>query len=64
MLSEHMRTTVRQCSPSNIIVYVCVCVCVMQEVVLSPVQNNDNKPHIDSNKSNNYTMVKEVSFLS
>lgn len=34
-----------------------------QEVVLSPVQNGDNKPQIDSNKANNYKIVKEVSVL-
>uniref|UniRef100_A0AAQ4QRC1 Inositol 1,4,5-trisphosphate receptor n=1 Tax=Gasterosteus aculeatus aculeatus TaxID=481459 RepID=A0AAQ4QRC1_GASAC len=31
-----------------------------QEVVLSPVQNGDNKPQIDSNKANNYKIVKEI----
>ncbi|KAF3688970.1 Inositol 1,4,5-trisphosphate receptor type 2 IP3 receptor isoform 2 [Channa argus] len=30
------------------------------EVVLSPVQNGDSKPQIDSNKANNYTIVKEI----
>ncbi|KAK2842102.1 hypothetical protein Q5P01_012302 [Channa striata] len=32
----------------------------MEEVVLSPVQNGDHKPQIDSNKANNYTIVKEI----
>ncbi|XP_055365370.1 inositol 1,4,5-trisphosphate receptor type 2 isoform X2 [Betta splendens] len=31
-----------------------------EEVALSPVQNGDHKPHIDSNKSNNYSIVKEI----
>lgn len=31
-----------------------------QDVVLSPVQEEDNKPQIDSNKGNNYNIVKEV----
>lgn len=35
----------------------------LQEVVLSPVQNGDHKPQIDSNKANNYIIVKEVSSL-
>ena len=35
-----------------------------QEVVLSPVQDGDIKPQIDSNKSNNYNIVKEVSSMS
>ncbi len=35
-----------------------------QEVVLSPVQDGDNKPQIDSNKANNYNIVKEVSSTS
>lgn len=35
-----------------------------QEVVLSPVQDGDNKPQIDSNKANNYNIVKEVSSMS
>ncbi|KAG7217361.1 hypothetical protein INR49_021528 [Caranx melampygus] len=30
------------------------------EVVLSPVQDGDNKPQIDSNKANNYNIVKEI----
>ncbi|KAF0041275.1 hypothetical protein F2P81_007173 [Scophthalmus maximus] len=30
------------------------------EVVLSPVQDGDNKPQIDSNKGNNYNIVKEI----
>lgn len=33
----------------------------LQEVVLSPVQDGDIKPQIDSNKANNYNIVKEVS---
>lgn len=33
----------------------------LQEGVLSPVQDGDNKPQIDSNKANNYKIVKEVS---
>lgn len=32
----------------------------LQEGVLSPVQDGDNKPQIDSNKANNYKIVKEV----
>lgn len=32
----------------------------LQEGVLSPVQDGDNKPQIDSNKENNYKIVKEV----
>lgn len=36
----------------------------LQEVVLSPVQDGDNKPQIDSNKANNYNIVKEVSSMS
>lgn len=36
---------------------------VEQEVVLSPVQDGDHKPQIDSNKANNYNIVKEVGFL-
>lgn len=39
--------------------YVCC-----QEVVLSPVEDGDNKPQIDCNKANNYTIVKEVSSMS
>lgn len=35
-----------------------------QEVVLSPVQDGDKKPQIDSNKANNYNIVKEVSSIS
>ncbi|KAL6106962.1 itpr2 [Pungitius sinensis] len=31
-----------------------------EEVVLSPVQDGDNKPQIDSNKANNYKIVKEI----
>lgn len=34
--------------------------CSWQEVVLSPVQDGDIKPQIDSNKANNYNIVKEV----
>uniref|UniRef100_A0A8C3B1D7 Inositol 1,4,5-trisphosphate receptor n=1 Tax=Cyclopterus lumpus TaxID=8103 RepID=A0A8C3B1D7_CYCLU len=30
------------------------------EVVLSPVEDGDNKPQIDSNKANNYNIVKEI----
>ncbi|XP_023811698.1 inositol 1,4,5-trisphosphate receptor type 2 isoform X2 [Oryzias latipes] len=30
------------------------------DVVLSPVQEEDNKPQIDSNKGNNYNIVKEI----
>lgn len=37
---------------------------VYQEVVLSPVQDGDNKPQIDSNKANNYNIVKEVRPMS
>uniref|UniRef100_H3D3M6 Inositol 1,4,5-trisphosphate receptor n=1 Tax=Tetraodon nigroviridis TaxID=99883 RepID=H3D3M6_TETNG len=32
----------------------------LQEGVLSPVQDGDNKPQIDSNKANNYKIVKEI----
>ncbi|XP_008294222.1 inositol 1,4,5-trisphosphate receptor type 2 [Stegastes partitus] len=32
----------------------------IEEVVLSPVQDGDNKPQIDSNKANNYNIVKEI----
>lgn len=32
----------------------------LQEGVLSPVQDGDNKPQIDANKANNYKIVKEV----
>lgn len=32
----------------------------LQEGVLGPVQDGDNKPQIDSNKANNYKIVKEV----
>uniref|UniRef100_A0A665X7U5 Inositol 1,4,5-trisphosphate receptor n=1 Tax=Echeneis naucrates TaxID=173247 RepID=A0A665X7U5_ECHNA len=32
----------------------------IEEVVLSPVQDGDNKPQIDSNKGNNYKIVKEI----
>ncbi|KAM7396527.1 hypothetical protein PAMP_019561 [Pampus punctatissimus] len=32
----------------------------MEEVVLSPVQDGDNKPQIDSNKANNYNIVKDI----
>ncbi|KAM6937738.1 inositol 1,4,5-trisphosphate-gated calcium channel ITPR2 [Xenentodon cancila] len=32
----------------------------MEEVVLSPVQNGEIKPQIDSNKANNYSIVKEI----
>ncbi|XP_075997943.1 inositol 1,4,5-trisphosphate-gated calcium channel ITPR2 [Genypterus blacodes] len=32
----------------------------IEEVVLSPVQDDDLKPQIDSNKGNNYTIVKEI----
>lgn len=32
----------------------------LQEGVLSPVQDGDNKPQIDSIKANNYKIVKEV----
>uniref|UniRef100_UPI003AACF85B inositol 1,4,5-trisphosphate-gated calcium channel ITPR2 n=1 Tax=Centroberyx gerrardi TaxID=166262 RepID=UPI003AACF85B len=31
-----------------------------EEVVLSPVQDGDIKPQIDSNKANNYNIVKEI----
>ncbi|KAM9754184.1 inositol 1,4,5-trisphosphate-gated calcium channel ITPR2 isoform 2-T2 [Menidia menidia] len=31
-----------------------------EEVVLSPVQDGDIKPQIDSNKANNYKIVKEI----
>ncbi|KAK9516864.1 hypothetical protein VZT92_024773 [Zoarces viviparus] len=31
-----------------------------EEVVLSPAQDGDNKPQIDSNKENNYNIVKEI----
>ncbi|KAM4619267.1 inositol 1,4,5-trisphosphate-gated calcium channel ITPR2 [Polymixia lowei] len=31
-----------------------------EEVVLSPVQDGDMKPQIDSNKANNYNIVKEI----
>lgn len=34
-----------------------------QEGVLSPVQDGDNKPQIDSNKANNYNIVKEVNSM-
>uniref|UniRef100_A0A3B4V3P5 Inositol 1,4,5-trisphosphate receptor n=1 Tax=Seriola dumerili TaxID=41447 RepID=A0A3B4V3P5_SERDU len=33
---------------------------IIEEVVLSPVQDGDNKPQIDSNKANNYNIVKEI----
>uniref|UniRef100_A0A4W6EAE0 Inositol 1,4,5-trisphosphate receptor n=1 Tax=Lates calcarifer TaxID=8187 RepID=A0A4W6EAE0_LATCA len=32
----------------------------IEEAVLSPVQDGDNKPQIDSNKANNYIIVKEI----
>nr|XP_019934105.1 PREDICTED: inositol 1,4,5-trisphosphate receptor type 2 [Paralichthys olivaceus] len=32
----------------------------LEEVVLSPVQDGDKKPQIDSNKENNYNIVKEI----
>ncbi|XP_061578118.1 inositol 1,4,5-trisphosphate receptor type 2 [Cololabis saira] len=32
----------------------------MEEVVLSPVQDGEIKPQIDSNKANNYNIVKEI----
>lgn len=32
----------------------------IEEVVLSPVQDGDHKPQIDSNKANNYNIVKEI----
>ncbi|KAM9807824.1 inositol 1,4,5-trisphosphate-gated calcium channel ITPR2 [Neosynchiropus ocellatus] len=32
----------------------------IEEVVLSPVQDGDIKPQIDSNKANNYNIVKEI----
>ncbi|KAF7224696.1 inositol 1,4,5-trisphosphate-gated calcium channel ITPR2 isoform X1 [Nothobranchius furzeri] len=32
----------------------------MEEGILSPVQDGYNKPQIDSNKENNYTIVKEI----
>ncbi|XP_036962516.1 inositol 1,4,5-trisphosphate receptor type 2 isoform X1 [Acanthopagrus latus] len=32
----------------------------IEEVVLSPVQDGDVKPQIDSNKANNYNIVKEI----
>lgn len=32
----------------------------VQEGVLSPVQDGDNKPQIDGIKANNYKIVKEV----
>ncbi|XP_034444276.1 inositol 1,4,5-trisphosphate receptor type 2 isoform X1 [Hippoglossus hippoglossus] len=32
----------------------------IEEVVLSPVQDGDNKPQIDFNKGNNYNIVKEI----
>uniref|UniRef100_A0A3Q3WWS6 Inositol 1,4,5-trisphosphate receptor n=1 Tax=Mola mola TaxID=94237 RepID=A0A3Q3WWS6_MOLML len=32
----------------------------IEEGVLSPVQDGDNKPQIDSNKANNYNIVKEI----
>ncbi|XP_037539386.1 inositol 1,4,5-trisphosphate receptor type 2 [Nematolebias whitei] len=32
----------------------------MEEVVLSPVQDGEIKPQIDSNKANNYVIVKEI----
>ncbi|KAM9375957.1 inositol 1,4,5-trisphosphate-gated calcium channel ITPR2 isoform 2-T2 [Pholidichthys leucotaenia] len=32
----------------------------IEEVVLSPVQGNDIKPQVDSNKANNYKIVKEI----
>lgn len=35
-----------------------------QEAALSPVQDGDKKPEIDSMKANNYNIVKEVSFVS
>ncbi|XP_029951400.1 inositol 1,4,5-trisphosphate receptor type 2 [Salarias fasciatus] len=33
---------------------------ILEEVVLSPVQDGDIKPQIDSNKANNYKIVKEI----
>ncbi|XP_055011214.1 LOW QUALITY PROTEIN: inositol 1,4,5-trisphosphate receptor type 2 [Boleophthalmus pectinirostris] len=32
----------------------------IEETVLSPVQDGDHKPQIDSNKANNYNIVKEI----
>uniref|UniRef100_A0A3Q0QQ57 Inositol 1,4,5-trisphosphate receptor n=1 Tax=Amphilophus citrinellus TaxID=61819 RepID=A0A3Q0QQ57_AMPCI len=32
----------------------------IEEVVMSPVQNGDGKPQIDSNQANNYNIVKEI----
>ncbi|XP_020515019.2 inositol 1,4,5-trisphosphate receptor type 2 [Labrus bergylta] len=32
----------------------------IEEVVLSPAQDGDNKPQIDCNKANNYNIVKEI----
>lgn len=49
---------VRSCSVSYIF-FICSS---LQEGVLSPVQDGDNKPQIDSNKANNYKIVKEVRF--
>ncbi|XP_041852186.1 inositol 1,4,5-trisphosphate receptor type 2 [Melanotaenia boesemani] len=31
-----------------------------EEVILSPVQESDGKPQIDTNKANNYSVVKEI----
>uniref|UniRef100_A0A669F8S1 Inositol 1,4,5-trisphosphate receptor n=1 Tax=Oreochromis niloticus TaxID=8128 RepID=A0A669F8S1_ORENI len=31
-----------------------------EEAVLSPVQDGENKPQIDSNKANNYNIIKEI----
>lgn len=39
--------------------------CGLQEAgILSPVQDGNNKPQIDSNKANNYKIVKEVGTFS
>lgn len=38
-----------------------LCVCDWQETgILSPVQDGNLKPQIDSNKANNYNIVKDV----
>lgn len=36
----------------------------LQDAVLSPVQDGENKPQMDSNQENNYEVLKCVSFMS
>lgn len=45
-------------------VFLTVSIFLCQDAILSPVQDGENKPQIDSNQENNYELVKKVSFVS